>query len=482
MNRCIALGLILPLAAAAALPAAGAQPASWELSPYRVRLIVAVEPGGSLSPQVAQDLPADLAEFASANAGRSWQLEVHSPPPELRQALVADIGAISAAELSPEALAGDKVLLVAVSRHAHAFRVQARELDVASGLWNAVVTHEVSQADQLAAAAQRALLAAFAPLARIESMEGGTATLKLRAGALLRRDRSPGVVAGAVFRPLVVKTDAGGKVQPGSGGAIPWTVLTATSTSGATLTCRLDTGLAGNAIPAYHPQRPRWALGVARPSGSTRLKLVSASDPQVPLEGCEILSQSSESTGVPAGERLGVSDASGQVTILPGATPVRLLHVRQGEQMLARVPLIPGLAAEATLALVDDRQRLEIERLLAEIEDEALDLAARREALITRTKAALKRGADAAASKLKDQLAALPGPERLTARLDQAGSDLKSAGPSVQAALQPRLDAVRKALEQLSAQKPLEQLTEGTPGEAKDGGSADKAGDKKSGG
>ena len=458
----------------------GADQSSWELSPYKIHLLVAMEDGGPLSPHVAAELPGDLAARLASGAKGAWQIESQVASPALRHLMLADIASVTSADLPEEARAADKTILVAISRHSGRLRIEARELDVATGFWNALVRREVAQAGGLLSAAQKAAVAAFAPLGRIESADGGVATLKLRAGAFLGRDSSPAVVAGAVFRPVVVKSSAG-KVQPGSGESIPWAVLTATSASGMTLSCRVDSGLAGNAIPEYHPSRPRWALGIALPQSSTRLRLVSASDATLPLEGCDVFAQSgNQPAGAAESEKIGSSDASGRVIIPAGSAPVRMLQIRQGEIVLARVPLIPGLAEELTLALPDDRQRIAVELSLAEIEDEVLDLAARREALITRAKAALNAGEISAAAKLKDQLTALPGPESLSSRLDQAAKALKSASPPTQAALQPRLDALRKALEQLAADKPLDRLAEPKDGEAKPETGSSEAGDKKS--
>jgi len=269
-----------------------------------------------------------------------------------------------------------------------------------------------------------------------------------------------------VFRPVLVSLDAQGKLQASSAQPIDWTYFTATNASGSTATCRIDTGVAGDPIPAYHPRRVRLALGVSAPATSTRLKLVSSGASPAPLEGYEVLAQADDTSGAASGQSLGISDHSGIVTVPPGATAVRMLLVRQGTQTLARVPVVPGLTAEVQLALADDRQRLEIETALLEAQDGLVDLAARRQALAARIKLAKKAG-DADAAKLTPKLRALTSVEPQSAQLDQVEKALKAADPRTQALLQPKLDALKKLATDLAAQSPTALLDEPKSAEAK---------------
>jgi hypothetical protein len=440
----------LMLLAAAPIRGARADGPSWELSRYNVQLIAAVDPGLPLAPDVAADLPSRCAAPLAAALGAAGRVEAHVASPELRASMLSNLPAITAADLPAERLAGDKVMLVAVTGRSGRLLVQARELDVATGLWNTMIAHDAVRPEQLVATAARSGLAAFAPLARIESTDGGTASLKFRGGALLPAGRGLPGGPGAVYRPLLAKSDSRGKIEAGSAASLPWTYLTVTSASGSEATCRIDTGLAGNAIPAYHPLRPRLALAVAPPVGTTRLKLVTAGAPNVPLEGCTVLTQPA---GIPGGgswQRVGASDARGMVSVPAGAAIVQMLLIRQGERPLARVPIVAGLVDELSLALADDSQRVEIEQSLAEVNDELLDLAARREALVARGKLAKAADDTAALDKLKSQLGALPDASAIATRLEQAAAALKAADAGTQSALQPQIDALKKALDLLA--------------------------------
>lgn len=467
MNRLCSRSLACLLLGGLSAAASAADPsgASWELSPYRIHLLVAVEPGGTLPPRLADELPADVAAQSIVAAGGAWRVTAAGSSGDLHGAMLSDIANVAAGDLPAEALGGDKVMLLAVRELPGGYRVAARELDVATGLWNSVVIRDVPQSGHLGLVALRAVLAAFAPLGRIESVQAGMAKLKLRGGALVGSGRGqPLVSAGAVFRAVLLASDSQGKLQKGSAQPIDWTLLVATSATAQAASCRIETGLAPEAIPPYHPQRPRWALGVTPPGGSTRLRLVAAGSEDAPLEGCQVLAVDGDS---PAGELIGRSDASGRVSVPSAGSAVRTLVVRRGRQHLARVPLVPGLAREVSLTLPDDRPRLAIEAALAEIEDGLIDEIARREALVARAKLAIAASDTATADALKKQLGGVAGADPLAARLDQAERAVKSADAAVQSALQPRVDALRKGLAALAADKPLSRLDETPPEGAK---------------
>ena len=127
---------------------------------------------------------------------------------------------------------------------------------------------------------------------------------------------------------------------------------------------------------------------------------------------------------------------------------------------MARVPLVPGLAAEVSLALPDDRQRVELESALDQVEDALVDLAARREGLLARAKLAIAAGDDAAAERLKQQLGATSPDKSLAAGLDRVAGELKSAAAPTQAALQSKVEALRKSLETLAADRPRDRLSQ----------------------
>lgn len=444
--RSILITLTCLALAAPRSAAAQSSPTAWELSPYRIKLIVADAGGDSLE----KTLSADLAARSAAIVGGAWRVEVLPTPAELRPKLAKSLATLTAEDLPAAALEADKVLLVAVRPEGGGHRIEAREFDTLTRLWNVTVAAEAAQPREVGPRAFQALLRAFAPLARIESTDGKTATLRLRAAALARRDRNlPAILPGAAFRPVLVKSDTRGTLTAGSGEVVAGVYLSPTSASGAALSCRVDAGTQSAVIPDYHPHRQRLALGVSPASGSTKLTLVSRGEPAAALEGYDVLD---------GPDLLGRTDRRGLVTVPPGQQALRMLTIRRGEAVLARLPIVPGLTPEITLPVAADDGSLALEAQIAALEDALIDLVARRQVLAARIRAAAKNRDQTGGQALLTQLRSITPADTLAAQLSQAEPPLASASPEAQARLRPKLDSLKQQLDKFRAESPADML------------------------
>ena len=438
---CLALSLVCASAAAQSAPTA------WELSPYRIKLIVAAESGGE---SLENSLSADLAARSATVVGGSWRVEVLPTTPELRQKVLSSLAALTTEDLPAAALDADKVLFVGVRAAGGGYHIEAREFDTLTRLWNVTVAAEAAQPREIGPRAFQALLRAFAPLARIESTDGKTAALRLRAAALARRDRNlPAVLPGAAFRPVLVKSDTKGALTAGSGEVVAGVYLSPTSASGSAITCRVDAGTLSAVIPDYHPHRQRLALGVSPASGSTKLTLVSRGQPSAPLEGYDVLD---------GPDLLGRTDRRGQATVPPGKMALRMLTIRRGEATLAKLPIVPGLTPEMTLPVAADDGSLALEAQLAALEDNLIDLVARRQVLAARIRAAAKNRDQAGGQALLTQLRSITPADTLATQLGQTEQSLASASPEAQARLRPKLDSLKQLLDKFRAESPADML------------------------
>src|SRR5436190_19878248 len=137
-----------------------AQPA-WELLPYRIQVLIAAESSASLTPKLEQELAADLPARATSAVGGAWRLECSSASTELRHSILRSLARVSADELPAAAKKGDKVVLLGIAAGENGFVVRARELDLATGLWNTIATRNVRQSAALKQDALWCLLSAF---------------------------------------------------------------------------------------------------------------------------------------------------------------------------------------------------------------------------------------------------------------------------------------------------------------------------------
>lgn len=395
--------------------------AAWEYTPYEIRVRLALEPTPELPAAALPRLAETIANRSAAVLGAIWHVETGAASPKLRNVLLyagRDAMSDDIVAASPAAeLATDKLYLTAVRRGEQGYGVIVREFDCRTRQVGPPVERTANGIESLPLAVWDALAASFTPLARIEHVEQSRVVARLRAGGLATSPQSPALIeAGSALRPVVRRNDRGG--QPAQGGiqTPPWTVLTVNSREDALLDCTLQSGYR-NPIPARGGVRiDRLALAIRPRYETTQLVLRSRTDPQKPLVGYEIHTRApgSEET-----QPLGLTDAHGAFELPPSTGGVQMLYVRNGRQLLARLPIVPGQADSITASIVDDDNRLAAEGFIAALANRALDLVARREILAARIRARLKSGQVADAQNLLDDFRKLQTRADLSRDLDQ---------------------------------------------------------------
>ncbi len=451
------LNPLLPLACylLACTPASLFAQAAWEYTPYQARVWIARQ----ATPQIPAGLEDRLNTSLSARTRSTWggvlHLQVASAPAKLRSLIVNDLDRLTAekvaASVDASELEADKIYLTALTHRDGAIVVRLRELDCQSRQLGPIVERPVPDLAELATAIADAVAESFTPLARIEQVEDGKLTARLRAGGLITNPESPAnIEPGMVLRPVIRRNDRAG--QPAKGGiqAIPWSFLTVEERHNSTLECLLRSGYRA-AIPARGGVRlQRYALLVRPERDATRLVLRSRGDRSKPLAGYEIyrrLDDESQSS-VP----LGQTDEQGSLTIPRGDSHgLETLVVKNGRQLLARLPLVPGYEETLTAYLVDDDGRLAAEGYVEALSSRVIDLVARREILAAQIRARVKDGKHDEAQKLLDDFRRLSSRTDLTRDLDQFRQQVATGDKTTQE----RIDRVFADAQKLLLLKPL---------------------------
>ena len=126
----------------------------------------------------------------------------------------------------------------------------------------------------------------------------------------------------------------------------------------------------------------RLALGV-RPLGeTTTVRLVTIGAVGRPLEGYEIFAKkplAKEFAATNRAVRLGLTDWQGAIEVPKDDLPLRLVYIKNGSHLIARLPVVPGYRPELTIELVSDDKRLEAEAFVRGMESTVMDLVARRD-------------------------------------------------------------------------------------------------------
>jgi hypothetical protein len=403
--------------------------AAWEYTPYQIRVWIALD----LTPQLPSALVSTLADSVPARSnailGAVVQSQVAAAPAKLRGSLLKDLDRISAdsitAAATPSDLEADKVYLAVVKRRGGEPFIRVRELDMRSRQLGPVIEQPCFGLNGLRLALCDAISESFTPLARIEQVDDRKFTLRLRAGGLIVDPVSPAIAEpGMVLRPIVRRNDRSG--QPAKGGiqAIPWSFLAVEERHDSVLECALRSGYR-SAIPAKGGIRmERLALLVRPRFDETKLALRSRTDTSKPLANYEIHQRIPDSDET---HLVGLTDSRGSVTIYRGDGALETLVVKNGKQLLARLPLVPGYEKSLTAYVVDDDGRLAAEGFVAALYSRALDLVARREILAARIRARLKDGKPDEAQKLLDEFRRLDTRADLNRDLDRYRQQVSSA-------------------------------------------------------
>jgi hypothetical protein len=382
-------------------------------------------------------------------------MQVAAAPAKLRCQILTNLDQLTAETLATAAassdLEADKIFLVALKCESGTFVADVREFDCLSRQFSPVVARSASTISGLAIAVGDALGEAFTPLARIEYVDDRQLSARLRAGGLILNPESlANIEPGMVLRPVIRRNDRNG--QPAKGGiqAVPWSYLTVDERHDSTLECTLRSGFRA-AIPARGGIRiQRLALLVRPRLDSTRLVLRSRSDSKKPLAGYEVHRRLDGETQ--ATELLGHTDSQGSLNILrQDKTELDTLLVKNGQQMLARLPLVPGFEKSLTAYLVDDDGRLAAEGFVAALSSRVIDLVARREILAAQIRAKVKDNKLDEAQKLLDDFRRLSTRADLTRDLDQFRQQVATGDRTTQQ----RIDRVFADAQRLILLKPL---------------------------
>jgi hypothetical protein len=452
--RCFA-GWLTVLALAPAL----ARGQTWEYSPYEIHVWVAVSPANTADKAMRQRLAIALEQRADVAVGSPWTVVVSSPPESLWADVAFALDEVTTAQIEQAAeksLNQDKLMLLAIEKSQLDTRIRARELDCRVRMWGPVIERRIRNSQLLETEAFAALFDAFSPVTRIETGEGKQATVRIRSGGLILNPGSPAAVAqGDVLIPITRTNDRYGKPMPGRISIIPWTLLQVAGRderNPSILNCNVHSGMRSPIRGRVSSRRERYALGVQPTLPETELVLESRTrrrdEPGVPLADLEVYStipsvepveqrtaeQEQEEQRRNPPELLGYTDWLGRIRIEPAETPLRVLYIKNGGQLLARLPIVPGAEAVQVAQVPDDNPRLQAEGYIKGLSGEIMDLVAQRQILAARIRKRVSDGKLDEAEDLMDEFRELKTRNDMQRALDrQMQRQMESPYASVKA-------------------------------------------------
>lgn len=303
----------------------------------------------------------------------------------------------------------DKIFIVRLQTNESLTDVSVVEMDTLMQHFGPVAKAEGGTRHTLPTIIGKTITRAFAPVVRVDNAGTRTATGLLRASGLIVDEDSPAKLkAGDVLEPMIRKNDRNGRAY--MIGPLDWAFLNVTGFVGRNVKMDFYSGRAGGLQGRKNKRTFKMALKVRPFQEASTVRLHLQRDPSTPMIGYELYEKELKSTKMTF---IGRTDWDGRLRIEPTKAPFRLLYVKNGGAVLARLPIVPGLHEFDVADLSGDDTRLQAEAYIRGVQNAIIDLVAVRELFRARIQLRLKRGEMEKAQALVEALRDQPSNEEL---------------------------------------------------------------------
>ena len=303
----------------------------------------------------------------------------------------------------------DKIFIVRLRANESLTDVSVVEMDTLMQHFGPVAEIKGGTRHTLPTVIGNAITRAFAPVVRVDNAGTRTATGLLRASGLIVDEDSPAnLKAGDVLEPMIRKNDRNGRAFVI--GPLDWAFLNVTGFEGRNVKMDFYSGRAGGLQGRKNKRTFKMALKVRPFQEASTVRLHLQRDPSTPMIGYELYEKELKSTKMTF---IGRTDWDGRMRIEPTKAPFRLLYVKNGGAVLARLPIVPGLHEFDVADLAGDDTRLQAEAYIRGVQNAIIDLVAVRELFRARIQLRLKRGEMDKAQALMEALRDQPSNEEL---------------------------------------------------------------------
>ena len=390
-----------------------------ELRPYRVQLQVAFD-APQQSKQDREDILQEIRQAAARCLGSQWQLNADEASwlqpvssDGLSRLTVAEIGNRTGLDIDTF----DVWLVAAVRSNGAGWRIDVRSWQPAVGVKSESVGADTYDRLDVPLVLLQLCHSAFRPIGVVDEVDGKQVRVILQAGALSVPDESYSLTRAArIFMPVMASRKRDGTIDRLQ--SIPWTFLTAGESQGARLTCELHSGLRSPIGGKKRGRVQTLAITVKSTHPATQLELATQSKPSLPLVAHRI--ELRNSATIPQADdankqdehllKVLLSDRRGHVTVpVESQGSVAWLFAYSGRHLLARVPIVPGMASHMRLEVPDDSARLEAESDLYMLQGQLIEAVAARTTTTAKIRAAVKKNDAKRANAALVELKKLPG-------------------------------------------------------------------------
>lgn len=438
--------LTMILAACLALLAQPAWAVPWEYDPYRIEIWIAADDPRLIDATAQQQLRERIQERSWISAKAVWEVVPLPCPNELRWDAfynLADMTQPVASVNSDDTL--DKIALVTIQTQGSQIELAVRQFDIRTQKWGGVHRSQVGNLNLVPSVAVDLLRQSFEPIGKIERVEEDEALVVMKAQGLADAPDSPAIVPpGAAMTVATRRLNRVGQLEQDGVQTIDWTVLQVLDDQWNFKRCNILSGFRRPLAGRKSIRVERIAVAVKPANDATELQLTSRQGR--PLPGYEIYAKDTKSGD---SERLAESDEHGVVDLTQDAAhPLRLLYVRSGGSLLARLPLIPGLDSQVTARVGDNSREIEAEGFVLGWRRKMLDMIARRELLAQRIRRRIEEDDVDGAELWLDELQKMKTINDMLYQFRQAKNDFlegESSDPRVVAQITQLFDQAQQA-------------------------------------
>lgn len=365
----------------------------------------------------------------------------------------------------------DKIYAVSLQDRGGVFELQLVEFDTNARVRVLAASRKFRNLAMLSSQIFSCLQEVFSPISRIQyngMTDGKTANIEMRSVGLVSdvNQGSPILLQkGDVLRPVVRKNDRNTNA-PAHEGVIEviWTymfvneVITHHEES---LNADRSNGTArGEVISTYtmlrnplaarrNTAQQKYGLLVRPTSNSSLLKITAMGRDDYTLQGYNVFAKSpkidlDDESDTPT-IRLGQTDWRGGIEIDQdifagqGKTKLVVIYVKNGQRVLARLPIVPGYRPVETASLPNDDYRLQFEAFFVGLQNSVLDYTIQRKVYEIRIKHHVEKNEEKDARELLVELKKVPGLEDLDQILATKEAGLQD-NPLIDSTIRPQID------------------------------------------
>jgi hypothetical protein len=383
--------------------------------PYEIRVHFAFDADSRVDAHRREAILDDWFRMVDHFVGAPWNVEILDQVPAIA---TLPIDELTTATLKPLAGKADKVWSIRVSAAGAGFRLEGRELDVATGWLGQTHRVEVTHPDDLVRGLFKLALAIFAPSADIGEQKAGGVSFLVQGASLPAASPVGAVVeVGTVFRALrVFEKDDGSTLEVRG---IPYSYFRVESLDGPVARCEIIKGIGDPLTNRVARRNKLVALGIKPAAAVTRLRFVNRAD-KLPAAGYMLMAR--PVTPDARAVLVGTTDREGRVVLPPNFAGglVRLRLMASSEEPLADLPVMPGESPEERTIPIEPRPHtVALEARLDALRDAIVDLAVLRGRLEQRMKARFDGEDWAGLEAATKEFRKLPARERFEETLNQ---------------------------------------------------------------